>query len=160
MYHDDLFPNADGQFVAVARVHVGNSVRVVGSPNDLGVLGQRDFPAFLPAAVGKQEGFTVAGQGIDFHPKTNCGGTRIELRTVRCVYLGGAAVERERTVSKAETVGGQGATGDIGVVAECGAVRAVATESVVGNFALYDRWRRVLGSVQCLDLWGRQCHVE
>ena len=53
VYHHDMFPHAHGQGIAIAGIHVGDAVGMVGCPHGFAVGGQGDFPALLPAAVGQ-----------------------------------------------------------------------------------------------------------
>ncbi len=156
VYHHHVGPGADGQFVAIAGVHVGDAVGVVGRPDGLTVRRQGDFPALLPAAERKQEDFAVGGQFVGFHPEAyRCVG-RIELRRIggghfRC------AIEPCGFVGFAKTVFCKIDGRCVVVVIRF--IQAVSAERVICHEVASNGRRGVLRSIQSSDFSGAECLI-
>ena len=104
----------------------------VGGEHRFAVVGQRNFPAFLPAAERQQVGFALRREIIRLDPETDGRIRRVELRGIGGAHAALYAVEIESAVRPAEAVLGKCGSVYRRMVGKGGLVFGLARKVVTG----------------------------
>ena len=144
--HHDMLPLADGQFIAIAGVHIRYASCRVGSKNRFAVARQGDLPAFLPAAEGEQICLPLRRQFVGFHPETNGSQGRVVLDRIGNQNRIGAG-KAIGIAAKTKAVGRQLSAAHRSIVFKLGHIISIAGKWEIGyqvsGLSRGSRFRRV-----------------